>query len=86
MQLRITVFLCLSSGAPEAKDIEDGLLNADRVGEEAYKTFIQERLFAKSIRFNAPIIYQGTEGNKNFNFYKFSDSDRTSKKVQASDS
>jgi len=33
---------CLSSGAPAPSDIEQDLLQADRVGKEAHETFVQE--------------------------------------------
>ena len=48
-------FYCLSSGAPTPKDVESDILNADKIGEEAFRTFIQERLIDKTRSFNAPI-------------------------------
>ena len=46
---------CLSSGAPVPKDIEHNLLNADKIGKEAYNTFVKERMVDKTKSFNPPI-------------------------------
>ena len=46
---------CLSSGVPTPKDVESDILNADKIGEEAFRTFIQEWLIDKTRSFNAPI-------------------------------
>eukprot|EP00745_Piridium_sociabile_P026705 TRINITY_DN42673_c0_g1_i18.p1 TRINITY_DN42673_c0_g1~~TRINITY_DN42673_c0_g1_i18.p1 ORF type:complete len:760 (+),score=189.88 TRINITY_DN42673_c0_g1_i18:236-2515(+) len=46
---------CLSSGAPAPKDVENDLLSADRVGEEAYRQFVKERLLERTVSFNVPI-------------------------------
>ena len=50
-----THLYCLSSGAPASKEIEEDLLNADKVGKQAYSSFVQERLIDKTKSFNAPI-------------------------------
>ena len=46
---------CLSSGVPVSQEIEQDLLNADRLGEEAASTFIKERMVEKRVSFNAAI-------------------------------
>jgi hypothetical protein len=49
---------CLSLGAPAANDVEQDLLQADKIGKKAHITFVQERLVEKTKSFNAPIKKQ----------------------------
>ena len=50
-----SVLYCLSSGAPTPRDIEHDLLQADKLGKEAYSTFVKERIIERTKSYNAPI-------------------------------
>ena len=46
---------CVSSGAPAPSDIEQDLLQADKVGKEAHETFVQGRMVKQTKSVHAPI-------------------------------
>lgn len=52
------VLFYISSGAPATKDIQDDLLRADEVGQNALSKFIKERLVEKNVSFHSPLSRQ----------------------------
>ena len=59
-----TKLYCLSSGRPVSKEVESDLLDVDKHGMNAYKSFIQERLADKTVSIHSPIKRQNLKSFK----------------------
>ena len=56
---------CISSGARVQAEVVNDILTAEAVGKAAFKTFIQKRLVAKTLKFHAslPMLFLKTFGS-----------------------